>query len=99
MKNATAPGHGEPAGLPAVQAALGSAYVAGADIEPLSSLPRDHPAWQRDVLAVSSRVRALLAGLCPVAVRVLTYWDHVVRTISIGARYVEVDPSGCYRLR
>jgi hypothetical protein len=99
MKNATAPGRTEPAAPPAVPVTLGSAYVAGVDMEPLSSLPRDHPAWQRDVLAVSSRVRAILAGLRPVAVRVLTYWDHVVRSINIGSRQIEVDPSGCYRLR
>jgi hypothetical protein len=63
------------------------------------SLPGGHPIWQRDALAVSSRVRALLATLRPIAVRVLTFWDHAVRTIRIGGRTVEVDPSGCYRLR
>ena len=69
----------------------------GADMP--ATLPRDHPAWQRDVLAVSSRVRAILLQLRPVAVRVLTFWDHVVRSVSVGGRRVEVDPSGCYRLR
>jgi hypothetical protein len=100
MKNTAAPGPApESPLLPLVASAPGSASVAGIDMEPLSSLPRDHPAWQRDVLAVSSRVRAILAGLRPVVVRVLTHWDHVIRSVSIGGRYVEVDPSGCYRLR
>jgi hypothetical protein len=69
----------------------------GVDLPP--SLPRDHPAWQRDVLSVSARVRAILAQLRPVAIRVLTFWDHVVRSVRVGGRRVEVDPSGCYRLR
>jgi hypothetical protein len=100
MKQATAPGRAaETAALPAVSAASGTVHLTGTDAEPLSLLPRDHPAWQRDVLAVSSRVRAILAGMRPVTVRALSFWDHVVRGISIGARYVEVDPSGCYRLR
>jgi hypothetical protein len=100
MKNAAAPGRAlEPPALPAIAAASGAVQPAGVDAEPLASLPRDHPAWQRDVLGVSSRVRSLLAGLEPVVVRVLGFWDHVVRGISIGERYVEVDPSGCYRLR
>jgi len=64
-----------------------------------ASLPRDHPAWQRDMLAVSARVRAILSQLRPLAVRVLTFWDHAVRSVAVGGRRVEVDPSGCYRLR
>lgn len=101
MKNAAAPGRAvESATLPAVAAASGAAVqLVGVDAEPTASLPRDHPAWQRDVLAVSSRVRMLLAGLRPVVVRVLTFWDHLVRGISVGERYVEIDPSGCYRVR
>jgi hypothetical protein len=101
MKQAAAPGRPlESPALPATSAApAAAAHLAGIEAEPMMSLPRDHPAWQRDVLAVSSRVRTLLAGLRPVAVRVLTFWDHLVRSISIGERYVEIDPSGCYRLR
>jgi hypothetical protein len=57
------------------------------------------PAWQRDALAVSARVRALLQTLQPVVVRVLTFWDHAVRAIAVGGRRLEVDPSGCYRIR
>jgi hypothetical protein len=73
--------------------------VADGGAEMPATLPRDHPAWQRDMLAVSARVRALLAQLRPVAVRVLTFWDHAVRSVSLGGRRLEVDPSGCYRLR
>ncbi len=69
-------------------------------IDAQTSLPADHPAWQRDVLAVSARVRALLATLRPVAVRALTFWDHAVRSVSLdGAGRLEIDPSGSYRLR
>jgi len=100
MKNATVPGRApDTPTLPAISAASGAVHLAGIDAEPLSLLPRDHPAWQRDVLAISSRVRSLLVGLEPVVVRVLGFWDHIVRGISIGPRHLEVDPSGCYRLR
>lgn len=67
--------------------------------EPSSTLPRDHPAWQRDVLSVSARAREALARLGPVFVRVLTFWDHLRRGVIIGGRTLEVDPSGSYRLR
>ena len=70
-----------------------------AQTEAAVALPRDHPAWQRDVLSVSARTRSLLATLRPVVVRALTFWDHVVRAVSVGRRRVEVDPSGCYRVR
>jgi hypothetical protein len=48
---------------------------------------------------VSARVRAIVAALRPVVVHVLTFWDHVVRSISVGRRRIEVDPSGSYRMR
>jgi hypothetical protein len=57
------------------------------------------PAWQRDVLSVSARVRAIVATLRPVIVRALSFWDHAVRSIRIGGRALEIDPSGSYRLR
>lgn len=60
-------------------------------------LPGDHPAWVRDAVALSLRARALLATLKPVALRVLTFWDHVVRSIVIGNRRVTVDACGSYR--
>jgi hypothetical protein len=63
------------------------------------SLPGDHPAWQRDVVSVSARARALIAALRPLAIRVLTVWDHRFGAISIGSRMLGIDASGCYRLR
>ncbi len=63
------------------------------------SLPRDHPAWQRDVLSVSARARQTIARLRPAVVRVLTFWDHLRRGVSIAGRTLEIDPSGSYRLR
>jgi len=62
-------------------------------------LPADHPQWQRDVLSISSRTRALIANLVPAAVRTLSYWDHRVRELVLGTRTLAVDPAGCYRLR
>ena len=61
-------------------------------------LPRDHPKWVKDAVAVSHRARALIAKLRPIAVRVLTFWDHHVRNITLGGRRLHVDTSGSYRL-
>ncbi len=69
------------------------------ELEPAPSLPGGHPVWQRDVVAVSARVRAIVAALQPLVVRVLTFWDHATRSLTIGTRRLEVDPSGSYRLR
>jgi hypothetical protein len=63
------------------------------------ALPRDHPAWARDLAAISSRTRALLHAVRPTVVRVMTFWDHRVRSIAVGARALSVDAAGCYRLR
>lgn len=57
------------------------------------------PAWHRDTLAVSARVRGLLRTLQPVVVRVLSFWDHAVRAVVVAGRRLEVDPSGSYRMR
>jgi hypothetical protein len=84
---------------PALLAAAITAPLGEVEFDAAPSLPGGHPTWQRDVLAVSARVRAIVAALRPVAVRVLTFWDHVIRSISIGQRRIEVDPSGSYRLR
>ncbi len=73
------------------------ADVDAPDLAP--SLPGDHPAWQRDVVSISSRVRALIAAMRPVIVKVLTFWDHRLGDIMLGARTFGVDPSGSYRLR
>jgi hypothetical protein len=100
MKDATQAPSPAPDSSPlvAVAPALAANPVSDVDAE-WSSLPRDHPAWQRDVLSVSARARAVLAQLRPIVVRVLTFWDHVVRGAVVGGRRVEVDPSGCYRVR
>lgn len=61
------------------------------------ALPHDYPNWVRDAVAVSARARELVARLAPVVVRVLSLWDHRLRSIVVGDRRVRVDPSGCYR--
>jgi hypothetical protein len=65
----------------------------------MPSLPGDHPAWQRDVISLSSRARSFIATVVPATVRALTYWDHRLREVAFGARTLAVDPAGCYRLR
>jgi hypothetical protein len=72
--------------------------VADAELE-TSLLPQDQPRWVRDAVAVSQRAREIVAKLRPVAVRVLSFWDHRIRSIAIGERFVDVDASGCYRAR
>ena len=100
MKDAAAPGPVLDANaLALAPLAVTPAHVGDVDPELHATLPRDHPRWQRDILSVSARARAVIAALRPVAVRALTFWDHVVRSVSVGTRRVEVDPSGCYRLR
>jgi hypothetical protein len=37
--------------------------------------------------------------LKPVAIRVVQFWEHRVRSISIGNRTLSVDASGSYRLQ
>ena len=86
-------------GTVAAQAPIAVSTPATAFEDEVPSLPAGHPTWQRDALSVSSRARAILETLRPLAVRVLTFWDHAMRSVRIGARSVEVDPSGCYRLR
>ncbi len=62
-------------------------------------LPADHPQWQRDVLSISSRTRAIIATIVPTIVRTFSYWDHRLRELALGARTLSVDPAGCYKLR
>jgi hypothetical protein len=62
-----------------------------------NALPSDHPHWMKDTLSISQRARALIAKLKPVVVRVITAWDHRVRSISITGRTLKVDASGSYR--
>lgn len=61
-------------------------------------LPREHPKWVRDAVAVSQRARALILRLRPIIVRVLTFWDHSVRSVLVGGRRLDIDASGSYRL-
>lgn len=68
------------------------------EIAALQTLPRDHPHWVRDTISISSRARALLERVRPVLVRVFSFWDHALHSLSIGARRLSIDPSGSYRL-
>lgn len=61
-------------------------------------LPRDHPPWLRDAVAISTRARELLTRMKPIAMRVLSFWDHAVRGITVAGRRLSVDASGSYRL-
>jgi len=70
--------------------------VAEAELE-TALLPQDHPRWVKDAVAVSQRGRELIAKLRPVIVHVLSFWYLQVRSIIVGNRCVQVDPSGCYR--
>ena len=72
------------------------APVADVELES-SSLPHGHPHWVRDAIALSQRARELLERLRPVAIRVLSLWDHRVRSTVVGDRRICVDSSGSYR--
>ncbi len=61
------------------------------------SLPGDHPRWMRDTLSISQRARALLVKVKPVVIRVVTYWEHRVRSILVAGGTLSVDRSGSYR--
>ena len=63
-----------------------------------SLLPHDHPKWATDALTVSARAKELFARLKPVIVRVLSFWDHRLRSITIGDHRIHIDPSGSYRV-
>lgn len=71
--------------------------VAEAELE-TSLLPHDHPRWVKDAVAVSQRARDLIAKLRPIIIRVFAFWDHRIRSIMVGNRCVQVDPSGSYRI-
>jgi len=61
-------------------------------------LPRDHPPHAADAISLGSRARSVLARLRPLVVRIATFWDHRIRTCTIGARRLSVDAAGSYRL-
>jgi hypothetical protein len=70
--------------------------VGEADLE-TGLLPQDQPRWVKDAVAVSQRAREIIAKLRPAAVRVLSFWDHRIRSIAVEGRLVRVDASGSYR--
>jgi hypothetical protein len=74
-------------------------YGLDAELDLGAALPADHPRWQRDVLSLSARARSAIARLAPLAIRVLTFWDHGLRALTLGRRTLSVDPAGSYRLR
>lgn len=60
-------------------------------------LPREHPRWVKDALAVSQRARKLFAQLRPAAIKVMTFWDHqTTRAVTIAGQRLCVDSSGSY---
>lgn len=61
-------------------------------------LPSEHPKWVRDAVAVSQRARSMLARIKPVLVRVLTFWDHHIRSTMVCGRRLSIDASGSYRV-
>ena len=61
-------------------------------------LPRDHPKWARDAVTLSQRAREIVTRLRPVIVKILTFWDHRVRSALVGGSRVCIDPSGSYRI-
>ncbi|MDQ2680089.1 MAG: hypothetical protein M3Y21_03580 [Candidatus Eremiobacteraeota bacterium] len=72
------------------------AAVSEAELEtPL--LPHDHPKWVKDALTVSQRAREVISRLRPIAVQIMTFWDHRIRSILVGNARISVDPSGSYR--
>ena len=80
---------------PSVPAALPFALQPDDELE-TPILPREHPRWVRDALAVSSRARRLFANLRPAAIAVMGFWDHQTRAVTIGRRTLGVDSSGSY---
>jgi hypothetical protein len=88
-----------PALSPAINAYAEPIVPATSDAELGSdSLSHEHPRWVKDSLAVSQRARELIARLRPIAIRILTFWDHRSRSAFVGGMRVCIDPSGSYRL-
>jgi hypothetical protein len=78
-----------------VAAAAPSAHLPDDELE-TPALPREHPRWVKDAVAVSQRARKLFALLRPAAIRVLTFWDHLSRGVTIAGQRLGVDSSGSY---
>lgn len=71
--------------------------VADVELE-TAPLPHDHPKWVKDALLLSHRAKELIARIPPVVVRILTFWDHRVRSVAVEDRALEIDSSGSYRV-
>ncbi|MGH7736760.1 MAG: hypothetical protein ACREMP_02645 [Candidatus Tyrphobacter sp.] len=69
--------------------------VGDSDVELLG---RGHPKWVRDGASISQRAKAILARLRPIAIRVLHFLDHRLRSIVIAGRTVRIDASGSYKV-
>ena len=67
-------------------------------LEPIPSLPRDHPAWCCDLAELSDRALLLLADVAAAFFEVLGFWDHAVRSLRFGDQRLLIDASGSYRL-
>ena len=74
-----------------------SPHVAEIELEAPPFSP-DRPEWTRDALTLSRRAREYIARLRPVALKVLTFWDHVTRSVAIEGARLSIDASGSYRL-
>lgn len=61
-------------------------------------LPRDHPRWVRDAIAISKAARDLVTRLRPIVTIVMSIWDHPLRYIAVSGRRVGIDASGSYRI-
>lgn len=81
--------------LPATAQPLAFAELA---LERAPRLPRDHPHHVADTISLGSRARAVLERLRPLVIRIATFWDHRIRTCTIGARRLAIDAAGSYRL-
>jgi hypothetical protein len=70
-----------------------------AEFDSGTQLPRDHPKWVRDTLTVSQRARDLIARLRPIALAVLSFWDHRSRSAVVAGSRLCIDASGSYHIQ
>ena len=87
-----------PQTLPLSVAASEPVVAAVTDERDVTDLPREHPAWVRDAVALSRRARGIVARLRPAVFLVLSFWDHRIRSIAVGGRRVRIDASGSYAI-
>jgi hypothetical protein len=67
-------------------------------LEPIATLPREHPAWHRDVAELSERALEAAGRLVVVTLQIFGFWDHALRSLTFGTQRVFIDSSGSYRL-